>query len=715
MDTTQRVDERSAESRLLSGMAFLAENPEAYGLLSDACPVVTPNLLLAVNGHAATGGAISPTYPVEEGGVDGLLDHLYGSLIPRTDENTRLLRATFGESEGMQEHPVARYCAALAESIALRILDGAGKDVSAPRLGRALEDEIAHKLDRFRETVCGDGTIPREDDFFSVSMGACRVTSEGEGNYRIDIYAAGDFHVYLLDAEGLHPLWLKKTPPLSPSSKRGDGEGLVCDSVSISHPDPCVLLLLSDSLCALSVAEARVLRENPGMIWRYRMRLEDQLLRLITSCVREQEFGERAARFFTGRSHGRDSASGAMMILRRGVSYEVFRSLCQNRLNRLEDMISLMPEGYDPERIPTDIPREEMEKLHLCRFLERERGMTDRVSEAVRLCVLDKLNRGDTEESGPPPAMVPQYRRLGWKEIYGVFRRYDVENDADRARVAENRRVLRENLTDHWIALRPHLRRASEVIPNPAAERSYAACVEMATRLNRMLAERKTRLQELDTLLAGSLTVLRAEGRDWMEGRAGDGSMAAWTGKLTDGLSAWLTPILTDWQADTEAYRSLLTAYTYERELLFRMDIRPDEGFFARDWSGIESGDLPDSRWDALRDSLAAIPAYRDLWESLRRVSRGTGALLLRVEGRGAERRASRELASDREIQLAALRASVYEDGDWGESVVNVLEPALRREHKDAVRRWQETRELAARRAEAYAAYSSAWHAFLPE
>jgi hypothetical protein len=311
--------------------------------------------------------------------------------------------------------------------------------------------------------------------------------------------------------------------------------------------------------------------------------------------------------------------------------------------------------------------------------------------------------------------MVPQYRRLGWKEIYGVFRRYDVENDADCARVAENRRVLRENLTDHWIALRPHLRRASEVIPSPAAERSYAACEEMATRLSRMLTERKKRLQELDTLLAGSLTVLRAEGRDWLEGRAGDGSMAAWTGKLTDGLSAGLTPILTDWQADTEAYRSLLTAYTYERELLFRMDIRPDGGFFARDWSGIENGDLPDSRWDALRDSLAAIPAYRDLWESLRRVSRGTGALLLRVEGRGAERRASRELASDREIQLAALRASVYEDGDWGESVVNVLEPALRREHKDAVRRWQETRELAARRAEAYAACSAAWSAYLSE
>ena len=101
MDTKQYTEESVAESRLLSGMAFLAENPEAYGLVPDACPVVTSDLLLAVNGHSATGGAISPSYPVEEGGVDGLLDSLYGNLIPRTDENARLLRATFGESEGM--------------------------------------------------------------------------------------------------------------------------------------------------------------------------------------------------------------------------------------------------------------------------------------------------------------------------------------------------------------------------------------------------------------------------------------------------------------------------------------------------------------------------------------------------------------------------------------------------------------------------------------
>lgn len=711
MDTKQYTEESVAESRLLSGMAFLAENPEAYGLVPDACPVVTSDLLLAVNGHSATGGAISPSYPVEEGGVDGLLDSLYGNLIPRTDENARLLRATFGESEGMQEHPVARYCAALAEATALRILDDDAKGASAEQIAFMLGDAIPQNLDRLRETVCLDGVTPRDDELFTVSLCACRVREEGKGLYGVDIFAAGSFRVYVLDGKGLHPLWLTDTPPLTPR----ESPEPVRYGLTLRHPEPFALLLLSDSLCDRSASENRALRENPGLIWRYRMRLEDQILRLITACVREQEFGERAARFFTGRSHGRDSASGAMMILREGVSYEVFRSICQTRLSELEDTISLLPEGYDPARVPPRIPREDMEESHLRRLLELEKGLSDRVSEAIRLYALDRLKQGRTGELCPPPADVPAYRRLSREEIHTAFRRYDIENDADRARVEENRRILRENMADHWITLRPRLLEAASVTPDAAALRSYTACADMSARLGRMLAERKKRLSRLETLLTDSLAVLQADGKDWMEGRAGDGSIAAWTETLTDGLSSALSPVLSDWQGDTEAYRCLLAAYTHERELLFRKDTETPGGFFSADWERILQGKLEDRCWDAYRDCLASLPAYRELWESLRRVSKGTGALLTRIEGRGAERRMARELAGRPDIQLAALRASAYEDEDWGESVAAVMEPALRREHRDAVRRWQESCELAAKRAEAYAAYSAVWSEYLQE
>ena len=711
MDILQHAYERVADSRLIPGMAFIAENPEAYGLVPDTCPVVTSNLLLAVNGHGATGGSLSPTYPVDEGGVDGILDTLYGALVTRTDENTRVLRATFGESEGMQEHPVARFCAALAEVTALQILDGTARKASPEQTCTALGEEIPRGLSRLRETVCDDGVTPRDGTLFSVSMGACHVTPQGEGNYLLDIFSAGDFKVYLLDGEGMRPLWLDSTPCLSPDREGG----VVHRRVSLHHPQPFALLLLSDSLCALSAAEARALPEHPGMIWRYRMRLEEQILRLITSCVREQEFGERATRFFMGRSHGRDSASGAMLICREGVSYEAYRSLCQTRLLELEDMISLLPEGYDPTRVPVRLSLEETEENHLRRLLEREKGIAGYVAEAIRISILEKLERGDVGEVCPPPEDVPAYRRLTWEEISKAFRHHDADNDEDRARIRENCLILRDNLTDHWIALRPYLLSVSHRTPSPAAQRSYAACADMSRRLGRMLAQRKRRLSGLETMLADSLAILRAEERDWMEGRAGDGSMEVWVNRLAEDLPEALASLSESWQAETESYRSLMTAYTYERELLFRLDTDPADGFFGVDFHALQKGEMMDNRRLTIGEALSAAPAYLELWESLCRVSKGTGALYTRIKGRGAERRMAREMADRPDIRVAALRASAYEDEDWGDSVVAVMDPSMRREYMDVVRRWLETKELTAKRAEAYALYSASWQAFLPE
>lgn len=708
MDLRQYAEETSAaESRLRMGMAFLAENPEAYGFVSDACPAVTAELMVAANGHGASGGGVSPTYPVEAGGVDGLFDTLFGGLIHRTDDHARLLRATFGESEGIQEHPISRYCAALAETVAFQVLSGAAKGASFEQTCLMLGGEIPQKLARLRETICDDGETERDPVFYTVSLGACRVTPKGKGNYTLDIFSAGDFRVFLLDGDGLHPLWLADTAVLSP-----DSNGMLTGrSLDIHHPEPFAVLLLSDSACALNASEIRALRENPGLIWRYRMRLEDQLLRLITACVREQEFGDRAARFFTGRSRGRDSASGAMTVWREGVSYEVFRSVCGDRLSRLEDWIALLPEGYDPTHVPARIPREMVERDHLRRLLTQEAGLSDRVTEALRLCAVQKLRDGKDRDL-PPPAEVPDYRRLRYGEVWDTYRRYDCENDTDRSRVEENRCVLRDNLVDHWITLRPCFVRVSDSTPSAAAERSYAACAEMNAHLGRMLAARKKTLSRLETLLSDSLDILRAEGKDWLEGRAGDGCVTSWAERMTEGLPSTVAPLSKSWQEDTDRYRSLRTAYTYERELLFRLDTE-NGGFFAADWQGISDGALPDSRWEALRASLDTADAYRELLDSLRRVSKGTGALLARIEGRAAERRMTRELAGRADLQIDALRASAYEDEDWGESVVAVLEPSRRREHRDVVRRWQEGCELAARRAEAFAVYAREYGAYL--
>ncbi|MBR5124893.1 MAG: hypothetical protein IKU90_07145 [Clostridia bacterium] len=688
----------------------MAENPEAFGLVPDACPAVTSELLIAANGHSAAGGVAAPTFPVEEGGAEGIYETLFDGLLPHGDDDVRLLRDTFGESEGMQDHLVSRYCAALVEGVAFRLLTGAAKDASPEQACALLGNEIHYKLRLLRDKICDDGLTVRDGVFYTVSLGICRIVPRGEGNYTLDIFAAGDFRVYLLDGQGMHPLWLTDTPVLSPDSPTEPR----AISMELHHPEPFGILLLSDSVCAVNAAEHRALKETPGLIWRYRMRLEDYFLRIVTSCVREQEFGERATRFFTGRPRGRESASGAMMILKGDASYEVFQAACQARLACLEDMISLLPDGYDPDTVKEQPPLEEIEKGRLRRLLDGETALSDRTAEALRICALEKLEKGNSAAEIPVPEGVPAYSRLTYDEVRNAYRRYDEANDADRARVAQNRRIMRDNLADHWVALRPHfLRLLSHSLPSggDACERSYAACADMNSRLGRMLAARKETLARLDGLLSDSLTVLRTDGKDWLSGRAGDGSAAAWSLSLQEALPDALAPLLTTWQEETGRYRSLMSAYTYEREQLFRMDAESADGFFASDWQGITDGSLPDERWEALADCLMGdqYASYRELWESLRRVSEGTGVLLSRIRSRGAERRMARELANRVDLRVCALRASAYEDADWGEAVVALMDPTMRREHHAAVRRWQETCELNARRATAFEEYRAAY------
>ena len=720
-------------------MTFLSENPESFGLIPDARPLATKYLLIGANGHSAESGEYAPVYEMENVGIDGLFA-LYGDLLPRTVETVDALETAFGDSRLLQAHPVSRYCATLAELTALQVMTGGAYNASPEQTRLLLNVAVERNLAALRRTLRSrPGDFYCADDYFSVSVGICRILPEGEGNYAVDIFAAGDFRVYLLDGAGMAPLWQTSTPVAGP----GRTDAFRTHRVRVHRDGPFALLLLSESVCALSTAETRSLRgslggsagssavsapagaagSHPGRIWKYRLRLENYFMRLLTDCVREHEFGERASRFFVGRSHGRDSASGALTLMRNGGSYDDFLTQCQARLAELGRLSEILSDDDKPAETARPETRSEAELAYLRKLLRENVPLSNRLTEALRQCVLHKL-----EEDGETPPLPGEasdqagdYVRLSRREVWESFRRYDCENDGDRARIETNRRTLREYLSEHWISLRPYL--TSHTFGNGAdadshcriGDRMYRTCMEMNGRLTDMLLNRSRRILSAETLLSDGLNHIAAEGNDWIYGRADGDRAEQWAESLTEKMAELLASLRSDWRQDTEAYRSLLTAYSAQREALFRHDVRPGLGVFAKDWTMILDGALPESRWALFGGRLTDDPETAELsemLESLHRISRGTGALLGRIRDRAAESRVARELADKPELRVAALRGAAYEDADWGDAVIAVMDTATRNDFRATVRRWEEARRLEEEKRQAYRRYGAMYTEF---
>ena len=698
--------------RLIPEMSFLAENPEAFGLISDACPLATKHLLIGANGRGSEGGEVSPVYELDHPGADGLWE-LYEGILPRTAEIEDALHFVFGPGRTLREHPVSRYCAVLAEMTALQVMNGPANGASYEQTLVMLNSELRRSMHALRERFAElDRVEVIRDAFFEPSIGICRIHEAGDGNFVADIFSAGDFCLYILDERGMAPLWSSETAVFS---LEGEG-GFEGTSLRFHHPSPFAVLLVSESICALNAAEHRSMLLEPGLVWRYRMRVEQYFLRLLTDCVRELEFGDRATRFFVGRSHGRDSASGAMSILRDGVSYETFRLHCQTRLSALDRQMELLPKGYDPTSLTALKPRSAVEVAYLRRLLEQSPELTDRVANALRLCILDKLERGEDDVPSAVPEEIPDYVRLNREEIRQAFYSLDCENEPDRERIRENNRVLRESFSEHWITLRPILIPPSDSAAagirsyREVCEAIYRSCLEMNRRLAEMQDRRRTMVREIKNAMIESLEMADAEEADWICGRAGAESVGNWLSSLQTDLPPLLSTVERNWRADTERYRSLLTAYTAERDDLFDRDVRPGNGAFSVEWKAILEGTLPEETWKQWRARLNERPetaVFAEFFDAISRVSQGTGALMTRIRARAAENRMAREMSNRMDLRIAALRGAAYEDPDWGNEIISVMDNATRNEFRATVRRWQETRRLLEHQKQAFEAYSA--------
>lgn len=695
---------------LRGDMSFLAENPEAFGMVSDACPLATGTFLIAANGFEARDDHGSPVLKMPMEGADGLMSGLFADLVENSEENRAALRMAFGQNKINPENTVSRFCAALAEVTALQTLGGSAKGASVEQTGLLLQAALNQNLATFRERLAeARGADEIDPAFFSVSMGICRFFASKSDTYVVDVFAAGNFRVYLLDEHGMSVLWDETTPTDIPLRLRYERK-------EIHHPEPFALILLSEGVFTLNAVEGRSLQESPGMLWRYRMRLEEYLVRLITDGIHDFEFSERATKFFAGRARERSAASGAVAFITGSDSYEVFRSHCCTRLAELEKLIALLPEGYDSHRRPSLGTRVEIEQGYLDRLLKRSAGLSVRVSDAIRTMVTEMLERQGPLSTMPPPEGVPGYKRIEWELLYHTFRKYDQENDGDRARIRENRQMLREILSEHWVTLRPVMRSlcqgSDDEADSDSGQRAYAACLEMNSRLADMLLSRQNTVDSLERVLVDSLDILQSQGSDWICGRVGLESTRPFAKRLGDALPPLLACLQTDWEEDTARYRRLHAAYTAERDRLFGLDTRNGEGFFALDWQRICDGCMEGDRWETIRACLvekADTLVCAELWDSLHRLSLGTAALRDRIRARAVESRTAREMADKASLWVDALRGAAYEDEAWGEAVISVMDTATRNDFRATVRRWQEACELSRRQDESFAQYSETY------
>ena len=125
---------------------------------------------------------------------------------------------------------------------------------------------------------------------------------------------------------------------------------------------------------------------------------------------------------------------------------------------------------------------------------------------------------------------------------------------------------------------------------------------------------------------------------------------------------------------------------------------------------------MTSERWDELKSGVemgAQASAYGELLDALRRISDATGILRNRISDRVADVRAARELSDRRDLRLACLRASAYEDVAWGEETVAVMSPAMRNEYRLMLRRYKEALELHRHRVAVFEEYERMYTTYI--
>lgn len=712
------------EGRLKS--AFLCGSPVSYGLISDAMPIASRCLLVAANGYSAGGGVSIPLYTAGNGGITELMDEVF-PMLEQTEMQKEVLHGTFGDCHVQKEHPLSRYCAALVEAETVRFLQDTQGSFEELRdgLGNRLTDSLRRLRARMEEGDAAHSTVGRRrsfpqvsEEYYEVSFGACRITQEEDGSYTTDIFSAGDMRVFLMDGEGLFPLWVGRTPRLSANGGIAMGGG----RIRLSHPEPFAVILLSATVCPQFDDE-----ETAEVTVQARMRLEERLLRIVNMATEEQELGARAAQVLSDLAVGQKSISGAMTVRCDG-GYTAFREVCRLRLQTLEQDTALLPTGYSPAREPLrksciEAERDFVRETFLARPELREqvrRHIDGRVRELM--AALPRDAEGGllpTEEAALPEPICPKgsedpLRILTSEDVRRALEAYEVDNLADRAHVQQCKKLLYTLLSEHWTVLRPLLYTEGET-ENPAAERQYRCCLELNRRLEAALSARRSRLDALKAQLTRDLSILENRAEDWVMGRADPSGCCALLDNYAKTLPARLGRTAEHWETDTDHFNALRAAYTSERAILFELDIAPD-GFFAETYAALTTGECSEMTQRKMREAVNAESkgTLSGILDTVLVLSSAIHRLRGQIGGREVEWKCIHEISESFEWQFACVRCAIYGD-ETEDSAAALLDDPTRFAYNRVVREWREETALRERRLNTFDAYTRNYRRYLSD
>lgn len=702
---------------------FLAENPEAFGFVSEATPLATKSMIASADGKPSKKGMIPSTYVYPYNDINRLFDSLFSGALDNSEENLDIISKSLTSTENGYEHLVSRYAAVMSQALACQTMratpsEYSGARTSAEYFADRLGKNISLGLARLRNSMVDFGGLaPSAMGDFSVSLAVCRIDNISGDEFAINMFGAGNFKFFLLDYEGMKMLWEEKLSRIDANDSPDSAPAVAYKTVRFKKTMPFAIIVLSDGASDRSGdsnSAASVFDNGDALIWRARMKLEEVMLRMIVGSISEQGFAARCTQYFSGHIVSDDSASGAMVLV--GTSYDIFSTECRRRLEVLEHAMTLLPDGYDPENPPTISDFDTTESV----FLD---GLTDRypslrsvtaatLSRHIKIAIMGILNNNTSNLEEDTVVPLDYIRQ--------VYRSFDSENDIDRAQLQINQKLISDLMANNWITLRPLFCYPAEGEDPDNEYRvqnalEYSKCIEMNETLTRLANRRNALIDELYAQVKSCVELMSSERDELVFNRISRPKFDDITARLTEIIPSAADALRAEWDENSEYAGEMVAQYSTNRASLFESDVKCA---LVPCYDSILDGSVGNGFWSEIKENIrltldadASADVLRII-DMINIISDNCGEIYDAITTRAAEKRTVRHISGDAAWNKTCLRAMLRELPGWEDSDAARIDDSMRSEYRAMISRWREALTLVNKQKEAFLEYYKVYTAF---